>query len=215
MKMQYDYTGKHVSVKDNADYNVYEYNNDSSPLIKRYKALLACEWDVNYAIACLDQMFFKENTSLIDGCLINTSILILVKLFTNPCNQGRVHLDEVKVLRSFSEKNGKKDYTKLFRKFYDARNEVIAHDQNDYKKNILGVTVEKTTQKAVELCPIAIKTRYLYEENQQILKEMFEVIKLYISEQLMELEAKILEEYNENIPLNKCPLQVPCSMNVW
>ena len=44
---------------------------------------------------------------------------------------------------------------------------------------------------------------------------MFEVIKLYISEQLMELEAKILEEYNENIPLNKCPLQVPCSMNVW
>ena len=75
-------------------------------------------------------------------------------------------MDEVKVLRNFSKKNGKKDYTKLFRKFYDARNEVIAHDQNDYKENILGVTVEKTTQKAVELCPIAIRTRYLYEENQ-------------------------------------------------
>ena len=49
MKMQYDYTGKHVSVKDNADYNVYEYNNNSSPLIKRYKALL---WAVTRKIIC-------------------------------------------------------------------------------------------------------------------------------------------------------------------
>lgn len=115
--MQYDYTGKHVSVKDNTDYKVYEYNNDSSPLIKRYKALLACEWDVNYAIACLDQMFFSKNTSLIDGCLINTCILILVKLFTNPCNQGRIHLDKVKVLRIFSKKMVKKITQNYFANF--------------------------------------------------------------------------------------------------
>ena len=215
--LEYDYSQNYVMVKgDNSNYSVLEYR-DKSPIVKRYKAMTACEWDVNYAIACLDQMFFHENTSLIDGCLINTSILILIRLFSNPRNKGRVCFEPTKVLKTFSKQKGFKDYSNTFRQFYDARNQIIAHDQRDFKENLIGITVDKRSNKAIDLCPIAIRTRFLYKENQQLLKEIFEVIKLYVSDQLDQLKSKLIEEYNAQ-PTDKSPLlQMPknVNMNIW
>ena len=196
ISLGYDFSKDYVMVKEDSDrYSVFEYLN-KSPIVERYKAMTACEWDVNYAIACLDQMFFQENTSLVDGCLINTSILILVRLFSNPKNKGRVCFDSTKVLRTFSTQKGFKDYTNTFKQFYNARNQIIAHDQQDFKETIIGITVDKTSNEAIDLCTLAVRTRFLYKENQQLLKEIYNVIKLYISDQLELLKNKIIAEYN-------------------
>ena len=167
--------------------------------------MTACEIDVKYAIACLDQISFHKNTFLVDVCLFYTSIQILVRLFSNPKNKGRFCLDDSKVLRTFSKQKGFKDYSIPFKQFYDIRNQIIAHDQIDFKKTLIGITVDKRSNKAVDLCYVGVKSTFLKKENHLLLKEIFGVIKLYISDQLELLKNKIIAEYNAHPP-EKLPL---------
>ena len=113
--------------------------------------------------------------------------------------------DDSKVLRTFSKQKGFKDYSIPFKQFYDARNQIIAHDQQDFKKYHVGITVDKRSNEAVDLCYVGVKTTFLEKENQQLLKDIFGVIKLYISDQLELLKNKIIAEYNAHPP-EKLPL---------
>ena len=179
-------------------YIIYNIDNHCPQFAKHYKIMLAHKHDLDRAIACLDQMFFHPDTSLIDGALINTSIQLLVKCFSNPQNKGRKNLDYVKVFRSFSKSIGEQDFTRVFSKFRDARHEVISHDQEGFNENLVGITVDTTTNFAVDITDITIQTTYLYKQNQVLLKRLIAVAQKYVDDQIDQVKHKIIEWYNTN-----------------
>ena len=167
-------------------------------IINYYRALLGHRRDLEYAEAYLNQMFFQADTSLIDGALINSAVQLLVKCFSNPSNMGRCCLDRTKVFRKHAEAIGEKDLTGLFSQFYDARNTVICHDQYNYKENIVGMVVNKTTGIAEDIADLTIRTGYLYKQNQQNLLRLVKITLDYVANHIGKLKNKRMTEYNES-----------------
>ena len=175
---------------------VLDFGNWESGKICYYKSLLAHKSDMKYAEAYLKQMFFSDDTSLIDGALINSAIQLLIKCFTNPSGKGRRKLDEVKVFRTFAPKIGEVDFTRQFSQLYDARNHVISHDQINYTENLIGLVVNSTDGSAEDIAELTIRTGYLYKQNQETLLRMVRVVLKYLDEQIIELKQSLLEKYN-------------------
>lgn len=165
-------------------------------MINYYRALLAHKRDLEYAEAYLNQMFFETDTSLIDGALINSAVQLLVKCFSNPSNMGRRHLDSIKVFRRYAKTIDEPDLTGLFSKFYAARNTVIAHDQVNYRENIVGLAVETATGRAVDIAGLTVRTGYLYKKNQEILLRLTKVAKGYVEDQIEKLRKQLINKYN-------------------
>lgn len=180
------------------DYIVYNIGEYCPELAKQYRIMMAHKHDLDRAYACLEQMFFNSNTSLIDDSLINTAIQLLVKCFSNPSNKGRKKLDFVKVFRSFSNSIGESDFTQQFSKFYDARNEVISHDQAGFFENLIGITIDIDKNIAVDIMDITLRTDFLYKQNQVLLQQIISVAQKYVTAQLDQIKKKIIEWYNTN-----------------
>lgn len=197
---KYDYTVADNTVKavgfEDA-ITVFDLSSWKPDMINYYRALLAHKRDLEYAEAYLNQMLFQTDTSLIDGALINSAVQLLVKCFSNPNNMGRCCLDSKKVFRKYAKDIGEQDLTGLFSKFYDARNTVICHDQYNYKENIVGLAVNKTTGTAEEIAEITVRTGYLYKQNQEILLRLIRVALSYLETKREEIKRKLIAEYNE------------------
>lgn len=176
--------------------SVYDFGNWESNKIKYYKSLLALKKDMEYAKAYLEQMFFGESTSLVDGALINSAIQLLVKCFSNPSGKGRPNLDVKKVFRTFAREIGEEDLTNQYKQFSNARNFVISHDQLNYKENIIGLVVNQSSGLAEDVAEITVRTRYLYRQNQQLLLRMINVVSQYIDSKIENLKTVLIEEYN-------------------
>lgn len=179
-------------------YIVYNLGEYCPELARQYRIMMAHKHDLDRAIACLEQMFFSQETSLIDDTLINTAIQLLVRCFSNPANKGRKKLDYVKVFRVFSRSIGESDFTQQFSKFYDARNEVISHDQDGFDENLIGITIDVDNNIAVDIKDITIRTTYLYKQNQVVLKKLLFIAQKYVEEQLDQIKQKLIEWYNTN-----------------
>ena len=80
---------------------VYNIESWKPERVNYYRSLLAHRRDMDYAKEYLNQMFFDENTTLIDGSLMNSAIQLLVRCFSNPRGEGRNNLNSVKVFPSF------------------------------------------------------------------------------------------------------------------
>ena len=127
----------YCAIAPNGNYKVCEIIDFETVLTTRYQELLSQKHDLNRATAFLDQMFFKEDTSLIDGALINTAIQLLVRCFTKSGNNDRMRFDEIKVFKKYAMQNGEEDLSEIYLKFYNARNKVISHDELNYTNNIV------------------------------------------------------------------------------
>lgn len=185
-----------VQVVNHNEMTVLDFGNWESGKIGYYKSLLAHKKDMEYAETYLNQMFLDENTSIIDGALINSAIQLLVKCFSNPSGKGRRQLDEIRVFRTFAKKIGEDDLTRQFSQFYEARNHVISHDQSDFSENIIGLVVNPSSGFAEDIAEFTIRTGYLYKKNQEILLRMVHVVLKYLDEQIMGLKQILLNEYN-------------------
>lgn len=198
-------TAYRYTIKDNSvqvigyeqELVVYDINNWKKEIILRYRALLSIKKDVEYAEAYLKQMFFGESTSLIDGALINSAIQLLVKCFSNLSGKGRLSLDVNKVFRTYAKSIGEEDLTKQFLQFYNARNEVISHDQNEFLENIIGLTVNRSTGIAVDIAEITVRKGFLYKQNYEILFRMVNVLLNYLQSQIEEIKKSLIEKYND------------------
>ena len=179
---------------------VYSFGCWETEIVTRYKALLAMKKDMDYAEAYLNQMFFEKDSSLIDGALINSSIQLLVKSFSNPSGKGRPNLDSIKVFRTFAKSIGEEDLTKQFSQFYDARNKVISHDQLNYSESIVGVTINQVTGQAEDIAELTIRTRFLYEQNQKTLLRMIHIVLRYLDSQIESIKSFLIEKYNREKP---------------
>ena len=82
------------------DYKIYELNGFETELTNRYRELLSQKHDLERATACLNQMFFNEDTTLIDGALINTAIQLLIRCFTKSGQDDRMKFDHIKVFKN-------------------------------------------------------------------------------------------------------------------
>lgn len=190
-----------VTNDEKGQYKIIQLNTTNSEdingLCNRYLMLLSYEQDLKYANQYLVQMFFGENnsTTLIDGALINSSIQLLIKCFTNPSGKGRPGMDAKKVFEKYAMETGKKSYLKQYNQFYAARTKVLAHDQDTYLESMIGLTLDTIKCQPVEVAWISVRTRYLYKQNADILKEMLEIVLDYIKEQKEQIEKKILEYY--------------------
>lgn len=192
--------GKYCVIGDEKGvFNVYSIDDWNLPLITRYKSFLAHKEDLKYANAYLDQMFFGENngTTLIDGALINSSIQLLIKCFTNGDGKGRKQLNYKKVYVTYAKTKGETDLERIYLQFYNARNKTIVHDENDYIDSIIGLTVNMETGEAEELSPLIIRRRYLYKQNKELLKKILDVALSYVDEQLEIMESSIIEMYKQ------------------
>lgn len=200
---EYQYTIIDNSVKaiyPERELTVYDFGVWEKEKVTRYRALLAMKKDMEYAEAYLNQMFFDDNTSLIDGALINSSIQLLVKCFSNPSGRGRPNLDFKKVFCTFTKSIGEEDMTKQFSQFYDARNKIISHDQLDYTENIIGVTVNQASGQAEDVAELTIRTAYLYKQNQIILLRLVHIVLRYLECQIESIKGFLIEEYNREKP---------------
>lgn len=200
------------------NYIVYNLGEFCPELARQYKIMMAHKHDLDRAFACLEQMFFSEDTSLIDDTLINTAIQLLVRCFSNPSNKGRKKLDYVKVFRGFSRSIGEDDFTQQFSKFYNARNEVISHDQAGFYENLIGITIDVDKNIAVDITDITIRTTYLYQQNQVVLKKLISIAQKYVSEQLDQIKQKLIDWYNTNDDkITLKPLEKPNAerFNAW
>ena len=175
---------------------VYDFVNWRKEKVARYRAILAMKKDMEYAEAYLKQMFFGESTSLIDGALINSAIQLLVKCFSNPSGKGRPNLDVKKVFRNYAKSIGEEDLTKQFSQFYDARNEVISHDQSDYSNNIIGLTINRATGIAEDVAEITVRKGFLYKQNQELHLRMVHIVLEYLKSQVAEIKESLIEDYN-------------------
>ncbi len=196
----YQYTIKDNSVQvigHERELVVYDFDNWKKDIIMRYRALLSMKKDVEYAEAYLKQMFFNEDTSLIDGALINSAIQLLVKCFSNPSGKGRPSLNVNKVFRTYAKSIGEEDFTKQFFQFYNARNEVISHDQSEFLENIIGLTVNPSTGLAVDIAEITLRKGFLYKQNHEILLRMVHVLLDYLQSQIEEIRKSLIEIYND------------------
>lgn len=177
--------------------SVLDFGNWENGKIKYYRSLLAHQSDMEYAEAYLNQMFFNEDTSLIDGALINSAIQLLIKSFSNPSGKGRRKLDEKIIFRKFARSIGEGDLTRQFSQFYNARNNVISHDQLNYAENIIGLVVNPVNGSAEDIAEIIVRTRYLYKQNQVLLLKMVHIVQKYLHFQIEGLKKSLIEEYNK------------------
>ena len=196
---RYSYTIKDHTVRvdhHEAEFTVYDIASWKPEIAQYYQTLLAHSRSLDYAKEYLGQMFFQKDTSLIDGALINSAIQLLVKCFSNPSNKGSRCLDRIKVFRKFAIEIGEEDLCEIFDRFYQIRNQFIAHNQYDFKENIVGLTVENETGTAKEIAELTIQTGFLYQQNKKILLRLIHVVECYVNSQLKNLQDKIVEEYN-------------------
>ncbi|MBE6113260.1 MAG: hypothetical protein E7195_09685 [Peptococcaceae bacterium] len=199
-KYNYVIKGNTVQVSGFEDsLTIYDLYSWEPAKVNYYRSLLAQKRDMEYANAYLNQMFFSENSTLIDGALINSAIQLLVKCFSNPQEMGRSRLDDKKVFRRFAKETIKEDLTEQFAKFYEARNKVISHDQIEYKNNIVGLVINKENNHAEDIAAITIKTTYLYKQNQEILLKLVKVVNNYIDSQLEKLNKQFINDYNNSV----------------
>lgn len=177
---------------------VYDFGSWMQKTVLHYRALLAMKRDVEYAEAYLKQMFFDKGTSLIDGALINSAIQLLVKCFSNPSGKGRPNLNVNKVFRTYAKSIGEEDLTIQFYEFYNARNEVISHDQRDFSKNIIGLTVNCKTSLAEDIAEITVRSGYLYKQNQELLLRMVHIVLHYLKTKITEIKDSLIKNYNDS-----------------
>ena len=102
-----------------------------------------------------------------------------------------------KVFRTYAQSIGEEDLTNQFSQFYNARNKVIIHDQDEYCRNIVGLVVSHSTGVAENVAEITLRTRYLYKQNQQLLLKMVNVVLRYLPCQIDAVREKLLAEYNK------------------
>ncbi len=202
--MSFHYTIKddqYVIIDDeNYRYKVYQIDDSNlgehQKLLNRYLSLLANENDLKYAKAYIDQMFFSENSTLIDGALINSAIQLLVKCFTNPDGKGRFQLDRKKVFDTFAKSIGRKSYLSQYFDFHNIRMHSLAHDESDFKDNIVGITIDTQDCKPIEIAHINMRRKFLYKQNADILKEMIIIALEFINVQKQKIENKLIEHYS-------------------
>lgn len=161
--------------------------------------LLSQEKDLDYAEAELNQMFFGESTSLIDGVLINSAIERLTMCF-EISRGSRPKLDSVKVFRTFAKEIGEQDLTTTYESCRKARNTVIAHDQDSYLESGVGIIVNQETGEAKDVVGYSVQTKYLYKENQKTILRLITVAKKYIEKQKMEVKNRLIADYNKEHP---------------
>ena len=145
-------------------------------------------------------MFFREDTSLIDGALINSAIQLLVKCFASQNKNGRRPLNSNRVFVKHAKKMGECDLSKQYAQFYNARNQTLSHDQHNFKENIVGITVDLKNNTAEEIVAFTVRTGYLYKENQQLLLRLINVVQSFLEEQKIEIENMIVDEFNKLSP---------------
>lgn len=202
--MRFQYTikdNKYVVIGDeNNRYKVYQIDDSNlgglQKLLNNYLSLLANENDLKYARAYINQMFFSESTTLIDGALINSAIQILIKCFTNPSGKGRSQLDRKKVFDTFAKSTGRKSYLTQYLEFYNIRKQSLAHDDSDFKENIVGITMDTLDCKPVEISYIKVRRKFLYNQNADILKEMITIALEFVNNQKQKIENKLIEHYS-------------------
>lgn len=202
MKFHYMIKDDEYVVIDDEDsrYKVYQIDDSNldglQRLLNSYLSLLANENDLNYAKTYIDQMFFSENTTLIDGALINSAIQLLVKCFTNPAGKGRSQLDGKKVFETFAQGTGRRSYLAQYFDFYNVRRRSLAHDDSDFKDNMVGITIDIRDCKPVEIAYITLRRKFLYKQNADILKEMITIALEFIRGQKQTIENKLIEHYS-------------------
>ncbi|MGU3471103.1 hypothetical protein ACLBWT_08145 [Paenibacillus sp. D51F] len=189
-----------VIIEDNDNrYKVFQVDEcnlgELRGMFSRYLSLLAYEHDLIYSRAYIDQMFFTEDSTLIDGALINSSIQLLVKCFSNSGGKGRSQLDAKQVFDSFANSIGKHSYLKQFNDFRDIRNRTLAHDESDFKDSKVGITVDTKNYKIVEIAHVKVRRNFLYKQNVTILSEMITIALEYISGQKQKIEKMMMDYY--------------------
>lgn len=195
---QYSFVDGKVVFKDN-NLIAYDISTWEPEIVSRMKAMLAIQRDLDYAEAYLNQMFFSEGTTLVDGALINSAIQLLIKCFT--CSRGsRLPLDEVRVFRKFANQIGESDLVETYKAYAEARNRVISHDQDGYKDSGTGLIVDQRDGKAVSMMGYSIKTTYLYKQNQQTVLKLVKIAQQFVNQQKTEIETKLVEKYNSEKP---------------
>lgn len=216
-KYLYELVNGTLCVKNcNEQLEIFDLKQEMPEFTGYYRALLAHKHDIDYAKECLQQIFFHKETALIDGALINCAIQLLVRCFSNPCCKGRACLDSKKVFCKYAKKLGMDDMTKQFGQFYFARNQVIAHDQNDHNENIIGIVISKKSGECVDVASLTIRTTYLYQQNKDILMKLINIVDSYIDQQLVEVESKIIDTYNSLVDkpnLSKVETDIPPSIS--
>lgn len=186
------------------DYIVYELNGFETESTNRYRELLSQKHDLERATACLNQMFFNEDTTLIDGALINTAIQLLVRCFTKSGQDDRMKFDYIKVFKKYAVQIGETELSDIYLKFYDARNKVISHDELNYMNNIVGIIINNSGN-ACDITELTVSTHYVYERNKQLLLRLIHVATAYCAEQLDGIKKQLIEKYNATSPKPTLP----------
>ena len=204
-----------VATGGNQEAAVFDCSSWQPALVKRYQDMIAHREDLRYAKTYIDQMFYGDSTSLIDGALLKSAIELLVKCFSSPSSGGRSQLNAKKVFRTFAQEKGGEDFSERYFQFERARNKVLVHDEFDHAQCIVGLVIENSSGVAVDVAEIGIKTGYLYRENSELLGRMIDMALLFVDEQIASLKARLIDEYNcapskpalagivcENIPIS-------------
>lgn len=180
-------------------YEVLEVINFEPTLTGRYKELIAQKHDLDRAKACLEQMFFASDTTLIDGALMNTAIQLLVRCFTKSSVSDRLKFDEQKVFKKFALEIGEADLYGTYMQFYQARNKVISHDELNYSNNIVGITVDPNGM-ACDITHLTVSTRYVYKRNKELLLRLINIASQYCDRQVKSVSDILIEKYNQTQP---------------
>lgn len=189
-------SGKLYVINCDISLEILNIKNEMPEFTGYYRTLLAHKRDMEYANEYLKQMFFQKGTTLIDGALINSAIQLLIRCFSKPKNNSRGCLDSNKVFNTYAISQGKVDMTKQFAQYYSARNQIIAHDQCDYKENIIGLSIDQANGKCVDVTSLTIRTMYMYQQNKDILLKLIDLVYSYVGHQLEMVELKMIEKYN-------------------
>lgn len=142
---------------------------------------------------------FNDDTSLIDGALINTAIQLLVKCFTHSGKDDRINFNYLKVLKKYALENGEEDLSEIYLKFYNARNKIISHDELNYPNNIVGITID-TLGNACDITALIVSTHYVLFNNKTLLLRIIAITLSYCSEQLEHMKKLLVEKYNTMSP---------------
>jgi len=218
---EYEITDNGYCVKTpHSEYEVLELIGFEPELTRRYKGLVAQKNDLDRAKACLEQMLFNVDTSLIDGALMNTAIQLLVRCFTKSNTADRLKFDEYKVFKKYAKEIGESDLHNTYMQFYQARNKVISHDELNYSHNIVGLTVtpDKT---ACDVTYLAVSTRYVYKKNKDLLLRLINISSRYCDAQILDVGNLLVEKYNLAQPkpnlarIDRARLEEFESFNAW
>jgi len=203
-----------------SQHEVLELIDFEPSLTGRYKQLIAQKHDLDRAKACLEQMFFNNDTTLIDGALMNTAIQLLVRCFTKSGASDRLKFDEQKVFKKFALDIGESDVLRIYMQFYQARNKVISHDELNYSNNIVGLTVNPAGV-ACDITHLTVSTRYVYKQNKDLLLRLISIASQYCELQIASVKECLIEKYNQTEPkpildkIERARLESFEAFNVW